>query len=366
MSRTIPLALVVLAVAACVRPADQRASLDLEVGRASVGGVDFAIADGLANVIDARDGALTLWAQAPGFSIAADVGGGGTTQWIVEVQNCLPEAEADVAGEGSPSPTATRLSSPRPAVCRFEIDLAGAPSATIDIGAPDADIVERYQFAVMGDIQTGMVRVEDVFEKINSDPEIRFVMSTGDVVQNGEEEEYEEFLDKVQVLDVPFYSTIGNHELAGEGELWHEHFGLYNVHFSFKGVAFSFLDSGNASLDPIVYDRLEQWLDEAADGLHVFGTHYPAFDPIGLRSASFRSRREANKLLGRLAAGGVDLTCYGHIHSYYAYENAGIPAFISGGGGAIPERFDGVGRHFLKVDADPARGTMETALIRVD
>ena len=71
-------------------------------------------------------------------------------------------------------------------------------------------------------------------------------------------------------------------------------------------------------------------------------------------------------LLSRLASAKVDLTLYGHIHSYYAFENAGIPAFISGGGGAIPERFDGVGRHFLTVDVDPITSRLQTALVRID
>src|SRR5690606_20030834 len=124
----------------------------------------------------------------------------------------------------------------------------------------------------------------------------------------------------------------------------------------FKGVAFSLVDSGNASLDPIVYDWLDGWLDRAAGDVHVFGTHFPPIDPVGARAGSFRSRKEAAKLLSRLAAGAVDLTLYGHIHSYYSYENAGIPAYISGGGGALPEKLDGIGRHFLTIDVDPQAG----------
>ncbi|RKG95450.1 metallophosphoesterase, partial [Corallococcus carmarthensis] len=38
----------------------------------------------------------------------------------------------------------------------------------------------------------------------------------------------------------------------------------------------------------------------------------------------------------------------------------------SGGGGAIPERFDGVGRHFLAVDVDPSVGVRDVGLVRVD
>ena len=71
-------------------------------------------------------------------------------------------------------------------------------------------------------------------------------------------------------------------------------------------------------------------------------------------------------MLARLRSGGVDATFYGHIHSFYAYENAGIPAYITGGGGAIPERLDGIGRHFLAVDADPGARTLRSTLVRVD
>jgi len=62
----------------------------------------------------------------------------------------------------------------------------------------------------------------------------------------------------------------------------------------------------------------------------------------------------------------VDLTLYGHIHSYYKFENGGVPAYIFGGGGAIPERFDQIGRHFLVVEVDPARGVRGVRTVRVD
>jgi hypothetical protein len=83
-----------------------------------------------------------------------------------------------------------------------------------------------------------------------------------------------------------------------------------------------------------------------------------------------RFQRELEQLgvpyFATLAGGHVDLTLYGHIHSYYPFSNAGIPAYISGGGGAIPERFDGIGRHYLTIDVDPARGVLQTAVVRID
>ena len=85
-----------------------------------------------------------------------------------------------------------------------------------------------------------------------------------------------------------------------------------------------------------------------------------------MRNGAFANRAEAHKLLADLAAANVDVTLYGHVHSYYAYSNAGIPAYISGGGGAIPERMDGIGRHYLTFDIDPVGQAFQSAIVRVD
>jgi 3',5'-cyclic-AMP phosphodiesterase len=115
-----------------------------------------------------------------------------------------------------------------------------------------------------------------------------------------------------------------------------------------------------------VYGWLDDWLARGIDETHVVFMHYPVLDPVGVRNGAFASRSEAGKLLGKLSQSDVDLTLYGHIHSFYAFENAGIPAYISGGGGAIPETFDGVGRHFLMVHADAKRATISVRIERVD
>jgi hypothetical protein len=92
----------------------------------------------------------------------------------------------------------------------------------------------------------------------------------------------------------------------------------------------------------------------------------PPLDPAGLRGGAFRSRGEAGKLLQKLGNGQVDALFLGHIHSYYAFSAAGVPSFISGGGGAIPETLDGIDRHYLRVRASPERGIEDVAIVRVD
>jgi 3',5'-cyclic-AMP phosphodiesterase len=356
---------VFLIASACVRPAEDRALADETIGFGSAGDVEFEISRG--HIRQLKRGTLGLWAQAPSLEIRASGGPDAVSPWTVKIENCMPEAGASATdGAGNPAHVAV-LSSPQPTVCRLRFEIPPSGAVDVTVAPPDAGDPEPYAFAFMADIQQGLPHVDDVFERINADPELRFVAAAGDFVQNATRDEYELLAEKLEMLDIPYFATMGNHELKGDETLWGEFFGRYTIHFDFKGAAFSFVDSGNASIDPLVYDRLEGWLADAGEQLHIFATHYPPIDPVGLRGGSFRSRSEAYKLLALLADEGVDLALYGHLHSYYAYSNAGIPAYISGGGGAFADQLDGIGRHFLKVELDPEAGeVIDVALVRVD
>lgn len=361
------IALVVGAWVGCLRPAEERTRSEAQVGIDQAAGVAFVVDEGLAQIIDIGDGAVRLWAQAPVLTIRAQVDTNATRQWTIEVANCLRDAELTATLDGDVLAVGVG-SSPRPTVRRWSLALPDPPAGqlVLSIAPPDAADSSPWRFAAMGDIQTGLDQVHEVFARINAEPDVRFVVSMGDLVEDGEESEYDLLLTQLDSLEVPYYSTLGNHELKGDIERWRRRFGRFNLHWRFREVVFSMVDSGNASLALQVYDWLDIWLDEARDDIHVFLTHIPPIDPIGTRAGAFRSYNEALNLLGKLARGNVDLTLYGHIHSYYEYSNAGIPAYISGGGGASPERLDGIGRHFLVVDADPGDGTTEVSVVRVD
>jgi 3',5'-cyclic AMP phosphodiesterase CpdA len=199
-----------------------------------------------------------------------------------------------------------------------------------------------------------------------ADPAIRFVVMAGDLTELGSAAELDRFERELAQLPIPIYATLGNHDLGTRDDLFQDFFGRGSFRFAYRGVQFTFVDSASATLSPIVSDWLDAWLIEGRDLFHVVLMHIPPLDPAGVRNGSFASRNEAHALLGSLARGGVDLTLYGHLHTYIAFANAGIPAYISGGGGAIPERFDGIGRHFLTIDVDPAADRFQTALVRIE
>lgn len=361
----LPVALA-LSLLACIRPGADRVALDDEVGLAAAGAVAIEVIDGQAQVIEAAGDVVRLWAQSPAVQLRAVNTSDGDRSLEVLIDN-VPVSSAVAAIDDSGDRLEVReLQAPRAIARRLELDVAAGETATLTVAASDAGEIRPFRFAVLGDVQTALDQFDEVLEAIGDVDGIDFVMSTGDLVEDAKDEEYELLDVQLERATVPFYSTIGNHELVREPEIWHRRFGRYNVHFIYRDVAFSFVDSGNSTFDPDLRARIDEWLVESRDRVHLFGTHYPLIDPVGGRNASFRSRKEASAVLADLAGGAVDVTFYGHIHSFYAYSNAGIPAYISGGGGAWPERLDGIGRHFLVVDVDPLAQRVEVGLIRID
>jgi hypothetical protein len=353
---------ILLAVAllptACLSAARERARRDATVGRAAADGVRIFVDDGL-GVVRLEADRIALWCSAPLVSFELELEQAG--RFRLEARNAMPDATLSAPTASSVGEIETVIVT-QPA---WELQL-DAGSHRISIGPPDAEVDGPWRFALLSDVQDAIGDVQDLFRRMNREPGLRFLLGAGDLTEDGAASELRRYQRELESLDIPYYTTLGNHELGVSPPRFHDYFGRGSFRFAFKGVQFTLLDSGSATLDPLVYDWLDGWLSEGEGGVHVVAMHIPPIDPIGVRNGSFASRNEAAKLLRMLAAGGVDMTLYGHIHSYYEFHNAGIPARISGGGGAIPERFDGVGRHFVVIDVDPREGIQSTQPVQVD
>lgn len=356
----------------CIHVAESRAQADLTVGQADTDAMRIAVKDGLACIRASSAELVDVRAQAPVFTIALKRKTASRTL-DVRIRNALPDATLSVVEVGGARPGASLgvIDEPRVADVtdrRFRVPIPDGTSSELElrVGAPDQDDLRPYRFAVLADVQEAIPSVRDIYTRMNQDQDIRFVVFSGDLTRRGSQEELEEFEDRERELRVPLYATLGNHELGADEVYFQKMFGRGNFHFQFRGVAFTLLDSGSATIDPLAYDWLEGWLEGSKERVHVVAMHIPPLDPVGVRSGAFASRSEAAKLLSMLAKGKVDLSLYGHVHSYYAFSNAGVPAYISGGGGAIPERLDGIGRHYLVVDVDPKVGVRSVGLTRVD
>ncbi len=347
---------ILIALTTCLRPSEDHAQYDREVGRAELPTTLLFEEGGLAAVRHLGPEEGSLWAASPILHLRVRAAG----SFRLTVHNVLPDSVA-VLDDGR---VLTREPDTRPTVATFILALSGT-ERTLRLAPPDADVPGTYRVAVLSDVQEAIGDVRDIYDRMRADPEIRFVLSTGDLTQNGGRSQLLQFQEELEHLPVPLYSTVGNHEVPGP-DGWHDLFGPFSSFFRYRGVAFSLVDSSNATIDPsVLEDRLQPWIDAHADAPHLFLTHVPIFDASGLRSGAFRSRNEAARLVQRLAAGDVDALFFGHVHSYYAYSLGGIDTYISGGGGAIEEQLDGIARHYLTVDLDPM-GVQSVGLVRIE
>jgi Icc protein len=354
-----------LLAAGCGNLADGRAARDARIGQASADGISVQIRDGLATVRELTPSRLNVWLQAPGVTADLVVAAGAPPLEVV-ADNALFDAEMTVLAPTGGPPVeilAPAMANER----RWRVTpRADDRALTLRIAPPDADAAGPWRFAVFADVQEAIEHVQDIYRRMSADPTTRFAIFCGDLTSTGTPEQLARFRAEMTGLPIPIYATIGNHDLGTRDDLFHDYFGRANFSFVHRNVRFTLLDTASATLAPVVYGWLDGWLLDGIDRVHFAFAHIPPLDPIGTRNAAFASRLEANKLLSLLASGHVDTTFYGHIHSYYAYSNAGIPAYISGGGGAFPEQLDGIGRHYLTVDVDPDLQTVQVAVVRVD
>ena len=112
---------------------------------------------------------------------------------------------------------------------------------------------KAFQFVVIGD-RTGGANQEGTFNlaigQLNLlQPE--FVINVGDIIEGYSDDkaelnaEWQEVDDELSELDMPFFRTPGNHDIANDtaSEVWTERYGATFYHFRYKDVLFVVINS---------------------------------------------------------------------------------------------------------------------------
>ncbi|TMI97178.1 MAG: metallophosphoesterase [Bacteroidetes bacterium] len=103
-----------------------------------------------------------------------------------------------------------------------------------------------FNFVVIADTQRFYEELDDLVEKLNSYPDISFVVLNGDMTDFGLRSEYVWISHRLQKLSVPFLVVIGNHDMLGNGrELYKQMYGPENFGFSFSDHKFIILNSNS-------------------------------------------------------------------------------------------------------------------------
>ncbi len=346
----------------CTPPSEERATLDRDVGRQASAGLDVEVRDGLATIQRLDGERLRLWCSAP--EVVVTVVADEARPLTLELLNVMRDARLSFRGAAGDEELIALSDDDGPTRKSGTVELARGENV-LRVTTSDSSDRGPWRFALMSDVQTGIDDVQDLFRSMNGEDGLRFLLGAGDLSQRGTREELERFQRELRQLLVPYYTTLGNHDIADVGA-WQQLFGRGSFRFVFRGVQFTLLDSASATVDPLAYGWLDGWLDEGRSRVNIFAMHIPALDPVGVRNGAFGSRNEAGMLLSRLRQANVAMTLYGHIHSLYQFENGGIPAFISGGGGALGEKLDGIGRHYLVLDVGADAGIVSTDVVAID
>jgi hypothetical protein len=112
---------------------------------------------------------------------------------------------------------------------------------------------ENFQFAVIGD-RTGGANVEGTFDLAMGQLNLlqpEFVINVGDMIEGYSDdkaklnEEWDETDAMLNKLDMPFFRTPGNHDIANEvaEQVWIDRHGALYYHFVYNNVLFIVLDS---------------------------------------------------------------------------------------------------------------------------
>ena len=233
---------------------------------------------------------------------------------------------------------------------------------------------ELFSFAVFSDIHikpsnlSTLVRFKQDIQKYD----IAFFTVLGDLTEDGSNEEYRDVKADLAAVGIPYYATIGNHDLfqsgrAGGWSTWSASLGpaTYAVTVADK-IRLVFLDTSSDEVGESQFTWLEDVLSQPGP-VTLVGSHYPIYDgtsPSIWRISSLEERMKLSSLLNRY---NVHSYVGGHMHGFRESMVGSVHHFIVGS--MFPEALD-VGLHgyllytydhgnltYQRVDLDYALGS---------
>lgn len=221
---------------------------------------------------------------------------------------------------------------------------------------------EGFRFVVLGDNRINKPLWEAVCKSI-SKKDVVFAIVAGDLVNEGEPEQFDEYLFGVLEKYGRFnlVPVIGNHDTGYDGLAFNylTSFGpnSLNYYFDYGNARFVIID--NVSRVTSFLDQLEvvdHWLAETPEGFFKFVfMHVP---PGNIRKWTYHAMdiAESEKFTELVAKHRVDHVFVGHIHAYSTTNYLGVDYTITGGAGALLHHQygpKGSVHHYIIVDVTP-------------
>jgi len=196
-----------------------------------------------------------------------------------------------------------------------------------------------FSFAAFGDNKESVKTFGHIVDLLNKS-DVAFAFDDGDLVLDGDIEQYRFFLKQADRLHKPLLTAIGNHEtyLNGRGN-YYDLFGPFSYSFTVGRSYFIVCDDANEKgLGGFQMEWLRGELEKsrAYRNRFVF-MHVPLYDPRadaqGLEHG-LQDPVEAKKINDLLDRYDVTMLFTSHIHGYFTGKWGKTPYIITGGAGA--------------------------------
>jgi glycosyltransferase involved in cell wall biosynthesis len=213
-----------------------------------------------------------------------------------------------------------------------------------------------FSFAVIGNIHNSIgIFDKKIVPRLNQE-ELDFLLSTGNSVSNGADNNYRVLYRSLQKLDIPYVLAFGENE---QGEFdssnFYEHFGPFYFSFQLQDAYFIFLDTTGETSLLAQKDWLLKELEYSKRFQHCFLLlNKPPFKIPGqelqskeawIQDSDFREFLQQNA-----AELGVDAVFASNLATYNKQSIQGVPYYVSGGGGGLLLDQQENSYHYLQVD----------------
>lgn len=202
------------------------------------------------------------------------------------------------------------------------------------ISAVSSRADEEFDFVFFGDVHGVFKNLKQIIHAANAlDP--LFIMANGDMTHSGRLEDYHNLLDLVGQSEVPFFTSIGNHDrrVLGGRATYRNMLAPMYYSFSIKNTRFIVLDSSRKrGLQKFQYRWLERELQLAKyQRIFVF-LHRPPICPK-YNYLAFSSTPNARKFLTLMEQYQVEMVFGSHIHVFTEFQKHKVRYVVTGGGG---------------------------------
>lgn len=137
---------------------------------------------------------------------------------------------------------------------------------------------DTLKFVVFSDSHENYDHISDAIESINKQPDISFIIVSGDITVFGFSQEFLWYSEVIKESKIPLVTLVGNHDLQANGDIIFERlFGPRNMSFTAGGYKFIMFD--NTIWENENHSPQFEWLrDELSTGSHnVLFCHLPPY-----------------------------------------------------------------------------------------